>query len=290
MRTDYIPHPGADSQLRDASFSAINTTPAVNALGDPRLTGELARVRSIILESAAGSTSLVRESLQDMINAGGKLIRPALVLLAGWYGGKNEKSLRSLAASVEMLHMATLIHDDVIDDAATRRGKPALHINVGAKAAILIGDYLFARCFTLLDSIKDRDIGLHAARAVEHICDGEIRQNTQRYTVDVGMRSYLRRILAKTAVLITVSLELGAQHGEASVQDVQRFRRIGYNLGMGFQIIDDLLDLTGNETRTGKPVAPGLAAGNLYRPRYLQPLRFRRPGITQPSCIPSLLR
>ena len=90
------------------------------------------------------------------------------------------------------------------------------------------------RCFTLLDSLKNREIGLHAARAVERICDGEIRQDTERYSLDVSMRSYLRRIFAKTAVLITASMELGAEHGEASPEDVQRFRRIGYNLGMGF--------------------------------------------------------
>lgn len=261
-----MPHPGAEHRLQDASFSTTNVTFLHNVLGTPRMAAELDDVRRIILDSAAESAALIRESLQEMIQAGGKLLRPALVLLAGWYGGKNQETLGSLAASVEMLHMATLVHDDVLDDAATRRGKPALHVSVGAKAAILMGDYLFARCFTLLDSFKNREIGLHAARAVERICDGEIRQDTERYSLDISMRSYLRRIFAKTAVLITASMELGAEHGEASPEDVQRFRRIGYNLGMGFQVVDDLLDFTGSESRTGKPLGRDLSAGIFTAP------------------------
>ncbi|WP_158084209.1 polyprenyl synthetase family protein [Marispirochaeta aestuarii] len=261
-----MPHPGAEHRLQDASFSTASSAFLGDILGTPRMAGELDNVRSIILDSAAESAALIRESLGEMINAGGKLLRPALVLLAGWYGGKNQETLGALAASVEMLHMATLVHDDVLDDAPTRRGKPALHVTVGAKAAILIGDYLFARCFTLLDSLKNREIGLHAARAVERICDGEIRQDTERYSLDVSMRSYLRRIFAKTAVLITASMELGAEHGEASPEDVQRFRRIGYNLGMGFQVVDDLLDFTGTENRTGKPLGRDLSAGIFTAP------------------------
>ena len=109
---------------------------------------------------------------------------------------------------------------------------------------------------------------------MERICDGEIRQDTERYSLDVSMRSYLRRIFAKTAVLITASMELGAEHGEASPEDVQRFRRIGYNLGMGFQVVDDLLDFTGTENRTGKPLGRDLSAGIFTAPERIDVIHY----------------
>lgn len=270
MSLNTIGHPGAETPLRDASFSETVTNPAPSALltglKDPSLQQGLTQVRSLMLASVSDAAPFIRQNLEAMIEAGGKMLRPALVLIAGRYRGAESKKLYTLGAALEMLHTATLVHDDILDDAATRRGRPALHATVGAKAAVLIGDYLFARCFSLMDeAIEDRE-GLSAARVVERICEGEINQSRERYSLEGGMRAYRRRICAKTAALIAASLTLGAREGGCSDLDVQRFRRIGYDLGMGFQVIDDLLDFDGTGAETGKPVARDLADGVFTAP------------------------
>lgn len=238
----------------------------MSVLHDPLLTEGLTKVRQIMLASVSEAAPFIRESLSSMIDSGGKMLRPALVMMAGWYSEEHKQSLYTLAAAVEMLHTATLVHDDIIDEAAARRGQPALHVTAGAKAAVLVGDYLFARCFGLMDEAVEKENSLNAARVVERICEGEINQNSLRYSLDTGMREYRRRICAKTAALIAASLTLGAQHSSCSEEETMRFRRIGYDLGMGFQIIDDLLDFEGQRGETGKPVARDLEAGIFTAP------------------------
>ena len=214
-----------------------------------------------MLGALTDAAPFIRQSVAGMIEAGGKMLRPALVVIGGLYGGKSDKRLYSLAAAIELLHTATLVHDDILDDAPTRRGRRTIHADAGAKAAVLIGDYLFARCFSLMSEATGNDTGLNAARVVERICEGEIQQSRRRYSLNQGMRAYRRRIAAKTAALIAASLSLGARQGECAESEVAGFRRIGYDLGMGFQIVDDLLDFNGETATTGKPVARDLAAG-----------------------------
>ncbi len=217
-------------------------------------------------QAVEDAPAFMRQNIGAMIDAGGKMLRPTLVMLAGNYGGKNRDKLYQLAAAIEFLHTATLIHDDILDDAPTRRGHASLFVGTGIKAAVLIGDYLFARCFSLMDPIIDQRKGLGVAQAVERICEGEINQNSDRYKLDIGMRAYKRRISAKTAALIIASLSLGADQGGCETDDVRRFRRIGYDLGMAFQIVDDLLDFEGDSAETGKPVGRDLAAGIFTAP------------------------
>ena len=252
-------HPGTEKLLRD-DFS-----PPV-LWDNPELDQGLSEVRRVLTESAGHSSPLIYDSLKHLIEGGGKLLRPALVLLSGWYGGKNADQLTRLAASVEMMHMATLVHDDILDDSPFRRGNPALHVTMGIKTALLMGDYLFARSFSLLEEIIDNAPGIKTAKAIERICEGEIDQNHQRYSLDSSLRGYLRRIGSKTAALITASLYLGASHGGCNEMDIQRFRRFGYNLGMAFQIVDDLLDFEGSQAATGKPVARDMENGIFTAP------------------------
>ena len=145
-------HPGTEKLLRD-DFS-----PPV-LWDNPELDQGLSEVRRVLTESAGHSSPLIYDSLKHLIEGGGKLLRPALVLLSGWYGGKNADQLTRLAASVEMMHMATLVHDDILDDSPFRRGNPALHVTMGIKTALLMGDYLFARSFSLLEEIIDNAPG-----------------------------------------------------------------------------------------------------------------------------------
>lgn len=210
--------------------------------------------------------AFIKQNIGAMIDSGGKMLRPTLVLLAGKYVGKNLDNLYQLAAAIEFLHTATLIHDDILDDAPTRRGRNSLFVGAGIKAAVLIGDYMFARCFSLMDPIIEKSNGLGLAQAVERICEGEINQNSDRFKLDTGLRAYRRRISSKTAVLIAASLSLGADQGGCDEREIQRFRRIGYDLGMAFQIVDDLLDFDGEAAETGKPVGRDLAAGIFTAP------------------------
>ncbi len=233
---------------------------------NPELNRGLDRVREILIDSAHKGSPLIADSNISLIEGGGKMLRPSLVLLSGWYGEKNQEDLYQLAAAVELLHLATLVHDDILDDAQTRRGRATLHVNTGTKTALLLGDYLFARSFSLMEDIIEKTSGIRFSRAVERICEGEINQNRDQYSLSESMRRYKRKICAKTAALITASLYLGANHSGCTTDTVQRFRRFGYNLGMAFQVQDDLLDFNGTEFATGKPVARDLATGIFTAP------------------------
>ncbi len=232
----------------------------------PELDKGLDRVREILADTAQHSSPLIAGSISSLIEGGGKMLRPALVLLSGWYGKENQDDLYQLAAAVELLHLATLVHDDILDEAATRRGRTTLHISTGVKTALLLGDYLFARSFGLMEDLIEKTSGIRFSRAVERICEGEINQNHDQYSLSASMRRYKRKIAAKTAALIGASLYLGASHSGCSPEEIQQFRRYGYNIGIAFQIKDDLLDLKGSEISTGKPLARDIKNGIFTAP------------------------
>ena len=196
-----------------------------------------------------------------MILSSGKMLRPSLVILAGRYGRWEPGKILPLAAAVEMLHNATLVHDDIIDQASTRRGRPALHEEMGSSTAVLVGDYLLSCCFTLTAGSTSADNGIHLSRAVARICEGEINQNAGRFVPDFSIRNYRRRIVGKTAALFSLSLLAGAREAGCSEADCSLFLRIGYDLGMAFQIIDDILDYSGDDREVGKPLGKDLREG-----------------------------
>ena len=199
--------------------------------------------------------------MADLFAAGGKRVRPALVLLTARMGAYDLERLTPAAMAVELVHAATLVHDDVIDRSPTRRGKPSVAAALGDEPAIVVGDYYFAKAYEQAAMSKSPDVVAILANAVMHICAGEVRQQSIRYRYSTGVEEYMRRIEAKTATLLAACCDIGALLSE--VGDAQRdaVREYGRLLGLAFQIADDVLDYVGSEDETGKPSGHDLAEG-----------------------------
>jgi geranylgeranyl pyrophosphate synthase len=225
-----------------------------------------------------------------LITAGGKRLRPALVLLAGASGpSPDREGLISTATAVELIHTATLIHDDIIDQSPLRRSQPAFHERWGTERAVLMGDYLYATAFTLLARLAAPAVTEVMADVCQQLCRGELREVEARYRLDLSEEEYLGIIRDKTASLVGGCCRAGALLGGAPPETVRRLEVFGVNFGVAFQIIDDCLDLTGNPQELGKSILTDLDKGALSLPiiyltqtqsreecdRFFAPLRAR---------------
>lgn len=227
----------------------------------PELAARLECVRQEILGRAGGEEGPVPSSVRRLVDSNGKMLRPAFVLLSASFGRPDAEKVRRLAAAIEMLHMATLVHDDIIDEALVRRGIRTLHAISGSRAAVLIGDWLFAAAFSLIAEYADGEAARGLSRLVSRLCASEIRQSEDRFRVNPSIRRYLRTIAGKTALLFSLSFYVGARESGCEPAVSHTLRRLGYCLGMGFQVIDDILDFEGTDAQTGKPTGSDLAQG-----------------------------
>ena len=225
----------------------------------------LEKVSGIIQKSLASKSPIIDEGLTSIFDGGGKLLRPGILLIAARFGKVQEKHYH-LAAALEMLHMATLIHDDVVDDSPLRRGLPSLHCRYGKKDAVLIGDFLLTRCFLLTAKYTSPENALNLAQVVSLICMMEIEQNNDRFKSNTSTRRYLRKIMGKSAMLFSLACFTGAYEAKASRDICLRLRRIGYNIGIAFQIIDDILDYAGNEDQMRKSLGNDINSGLITLP------------------------
>ena len=202
-----------------------------------------------------------------LITAGGKRLRPALVLLAGASGQTPQwPALIETAASVELIHTATLIHDDIIDQSALRRSQPTFHARWGTERAVLMGDYLYATAFTLLARIPNPAILQFMADVCQQLSRGELREVEARFRLDLSESEYLDIIRDKTASLIGGCCRCGAELGGVSGEAVEGLTGFGVNFGLAFQIIDDCLDLMGDQRQLGKSIHTDLDKGALSLP------------------------
>jgi heptaprenyl diphosphate synthase len=227
----------------------------------PVIKSELYSVREIMEKNFKCNDKIIEQSLLELMHSGGKMLRPAFLILGGKFGNYDEEKLRSLAAVIEMLHMATLIHDDVVDNAKLRRGKETVQAKYGKNYAVYMGDFLFCKCFMLLSNNTSMENMRSISKVIATICKGEIEQFSSQYSTDVSVKQYLRRIGAKTAALFSLSLYIGAHESGCPKKLCNRLGKIGYNIGMAFQIIDDILDCKGQEKVIGKPVGSDLRQG-----------------------------
>jgi geranylgeranyl pyrophosphate synthase len=202
----------------------------------------------------------------DLVRAGGKRLRPLVLLLAGRAFGDDRDTLVTAGAGVELLHTASLVHDDIVDRAGMRRGHPTLNSVLPSGAVILLGDFLFAQSAMLAAATQSpRVVGIFAS-TLSDICDGQLREMFFAHRLDQSREEYERRIFGKTASLFAGSAEMGAVIGSAPESAVQALRCYGADVGMAFQIVDDVLDLREGTSQLGKPAGHDLTQGTVTLP------------------------
>lgn len=228
----------------------------------PEILKELGYVKNIIKKNIKDSDMYLNNSIIPLIEQGGKMLRPAFVLLSGKFGKYDYEKICNLAAVVEMLHLATLVHDDIIDNSKLRRGCETIQSKYGKDFAVYAGDYLFCQCFNMLSKNDyEMDNLKNVSKVITKICKGEIKQNYFRYTKKINFNKYIRIISGKTAALFSLSFMLGASEAKCEKKLVKVLGNVGYNIGMAFQIIDDLLDYTGQIEELGKGTQNDLKQG-----------------------------
>ena len=239
------------------------------------LAGELERVERKMREPAHPEYPQLTAVLSSLLDSGGKRLRPVLALLAGRFYPTDLEKLVSLAASVEMLHTATLVHDDLIDGALLRRGKTTVNARWSSGATVLTGDYLFARAAAFAAETGNVRVMSIFANTLMTICSGELRQIFDRHQVPYlvseeawreALEQYDKRIHAKTASLFAAATEAASVLGGAPEAEQAALRTYGQLLGAGFQIMDDVLDFQGDQEVLGKPVAGDLREGIVTLP------------------------
>ncbi len=229
------------------------------------LHSHLLQVEAILKESARLEYSPVGETVLALVRAGGKRLRPALLIAASMFGDFDVERVYPSAAAIELLHLATLVHDDTLDGSSMRRGVPTLNSVVSDGAAILVGDYLFARAAVLSTRAQNVRAVEIFADALATICNGELGQLFGLHSWDQSVESYHRRIFSKTASLFAAAAEIGAVVAAVDTSLTSFLRLYGENLGMAFQIVDDLLDLAPSHV-TGKPAGNDLRQGTVTLP------------------------
>jgi octaprenyl-diphosphate synthase len=220
---------------------------SIQGLVADRLDGVVDEIRRIVVTDFA----LIEQVNEYLLLVRGKLFRPTLLLLSSDVRGASESRAVTLGAVVELVHLATLVHDDAVDHSVLRRGLPTVNALWTHQVAIIMGDYLYSRAVTELAQLGDLEAVRVLARAANEMSMGEMRQLTSYDALDFSERDYFQLIAAKTASLMSAACELGALAGAPAERAA--LARFGHQLGMAFQIADDLLDYTGSEAVTGKP-------------------------------------
>ncbi len=230
---------------------------------------DLARVEDSLKSISEVEFNHLSELLEYSLKSGGKRIRPALTLLTGKFYDYNLDYLVPMATAVELLHTATLIHDDAIDESAVRRGRPTINEVWGESKAVLLGDYLFAKAGEFCASTGNVQVIKRFSQTLATISSGELRQDFDAFNLKQSRQQYLQRIANKTASLFSLATESGAVLSQAPERAVEVLIEYGHNLGIAFQIVDDILDFIGIEEELGKPVGSDLAHGTLTLPAML---------------------
>lgn len=227
---------------------------------------EMERIEARVIEAATLDFPLASGLILDIVKAGGKRLRPLMLMLAGRAYVTDDSNLVTAAAGVELLHTASLVHDDSVDRAALRRGKPTLNSRLGTGAVILVGDFLFAQSAILAASTGLPRVVHIFATTLGDICDGQLREMLEAHQLDQSRASYEQRIYGKTASLFAGAAEMGGVIGGAPEDHIQALRRYGSDVGMAFQIVDDVLDLTQDSDDIGKPAGNDLRQGTITLP------------------------
>ena len=230
---------------------------------------DLLKVEETISSVSQVDFPWLAELLNQTLGAGGKRIRPSLTLLSGQLHNYRLEILLHMAAAIELMHTATLVHDDAIDKSDTRRGRPTIYKLWGVDPAVLLGDYLFAKAgVEVADTQNVRAIKLFS-QTLSIISRGELNQAKNAFNLNQNREDYFQRIFGKTASLFSLSTESGGILSQADEHSIEILKEYGRDLGLAFQIVDDILDFIGTEEQLGKPAGSDLAQGTLTLPAML---------------------
>lgn len=241
-------------------------TTLVEGLGLTHMPGDLARVEETLQRAVRSDDPLLSDVAAHLVSAGGKRVRPMLTVCAAYAGSPDgadaaasEEAITG-AAAVELVHLGSLYHDDVIDEAETRRGVPSVNARWSNVVAILAGDYLLAAASEHAASLG-ADVAALLARTIGDLCRGEVLELAHLYDTSRTEESYLSAIAGKTAALFATSCRIGGMVAGVSPSALEALTSFGHHLGMGFQVVDDVLDLSGDEALLGKPAGQDLVEG-----------------------------
>jgi octaprenyl-diphosphate synthase len=208
----------------------------------------------------------ISKLLEYSLKSNGKRIRPALTLLSGKFYNYDLDYLLPMATGVEVMHTATLVHDDAIDKSLVRRGRSTVNKLWGDDEAVLLGDYMFAEAGALIASTNNLRVIKQFAETLKTISGGELNQAYYAFNLEQSRQQYFHRVASKTASLFSMATESGAALSQAPEESIQILIEYGYNLGIAFQIVDDILDFIGTEEELGKPIGSDLSQGTLTLP------------------------
>ena len=249
-------------------------------------------INELIESSLHSRVPLVAEIAAYLVQAGGKRLRPLLVLLAARSCGDSSQNPVKLAVAIEFLHTAMLLHDDVVDESTLRRGRRTANAEWGNAASVLVGDFLHSRAFELMVELGSMDVMALISKATNGIAEGEVQQLTLLQNTSTSEADYLEVIYRKTALLFEVSAESGAVLGGANTSEAAAYREYGRHLGLAFQLMDDWLDYEGTAQELGKNTGDDLAEGKVTLPIILalkaagaSDRRILEQAITQPGSV-----
>jgi heptaprenyl diphosphate synthase len=238
---------------------------------EAEIRGRLDRVEEALEKAVQADSDLLEATAKYLLAAGGKRFRPMLVLLAGYFGDPSDPRLIAGAAAIELTHVATLYHDDVMDEAASRHGVTSVNARWDNTVAILTGDYLFARASEMSADLGP-DVCRLLARTIAVLCDGQIRDVAGAGNVDKTEEDHLEIIRRKTGILIASSCRLGGMLSDAPPEDLETLEAFGASLGLAFQLSDDIMDITSSQMELGKEPGTDLREG-VYTVPVLHALR-----------------
>lgn len=255
--------------LQSDKSSVMSPLPASSSLRSDLISlfsTELEQINQVIQHNLKSDIPLIEQVASHLIFAGGKRIRPCLVLASAALFGPLPPRINALATAVEFIHTATLLHDDVIDESDTRRSLPTAHTIWGNTASILVGDFLFAKSFELMVETNHIDVLKILSRTAGIIAEGEVHQLTELHNMDITEKTILKILGSKTAQLFGVACQTGALLAGASSQTAKLLFDYGFHLGLVFQITDDVLDYTAQNKRRGKNLGDDFREGKITLP------------------------
>ncbi len=250
----------------------------INPMWDkyPLVKQELELTLALMKKNIRTDNKPVSKAILEMINSGGKLLRPAYLLLFSMFQKTDRNKIIALAAAIEILHMATLIHDDVVDQSPIRRGMSSIQQQFGQSTAVYSGDYLFVVCFNLLAEYASDFRGIQQyGHHMNAILNGEMTQMVERYNFNISIDQYFKQISGKTGQLFSLATFLGAYESGNKVQFAKNAEKIGLNIGISFQLMDDILDYTDTSEQIGKPVHNDMREGVYSAPLILAMIQHK---------------